>query len=418
MSKWRFIILFVVVLLITTGTKAQESLNYFFRHITQSDGLLNNQVLSITQDGKGFIWVATPSGLQRYDGSRFIYYPEMLSSPAEKLTDGADIYADKKSNLLWITNSINLEKMELGKNHFTQYEHNKLIDDPSFTFDSYRDVKNAEWKLGANASYYYDSLAKKYVHTWLNIFPSKAHQASFIASDSISNITWVATPSQLLLFDGKTKKVYSDNFNPAHHPLLQPSSFAAGRFIRFVMMDSRQNIWVTGWGDILYKYDNKTKEVRMYSISVINPMAGGQGKPATAPIINCMMEDDNHTVWIGTENAGLLRYNPAKDNFDYIIAQDESNESIQYDYDIFCLFQDKEQNIWIGTDKGINIFNPYRQYFRSLRHNKNNPLTIDKNEITSFIQTTGGDMFVGTWGGGITMYDSLGNFKKISFLTD
>jgi len=52
------------------------------------------------QDGKGFIWDGYFNGLQRYDGSRFIYYPEMLSNPAEELTNGAEIYADNKNNLL------------------------------------------------------------------------------------------------------------------------------------------------------------------------------------------------------------------------------------------------------------------------------------------------------------------------------
>src|SRR5947209_2368498 len=113
----RVIILSALLFYPAQEPAAQKSLHYFFRHINQWDGLLNNQVLSITQDGKGFMWIATAGGLQRYDGSGFIYYPEMLSNPAEGTTSGAEMHVDQKNNLLWITNNTSIEKMELGKNH-------------------------------------------------------------------------------------------------------------------------------------------------------------------------------------------------------------------------------------------------------------------------------------------------------------
>src|SRR6478672_11978952 len=115
MCRIRFTILSVLLFFLAQDTVAQKSLNFFFRHVNQWDGLLNNQVLSISQDGKGFIWIASVGGLQRYDGSRFKYYPEMLSDPAEGITIGAEMHADQKKNLLWITNGTSIEKMELGK---------------------------------------------------------------------------------------------------------------------------------------------------------------------------------------------------------------------------------------------------------------------------------------------------------------
>src|SRR5216684_328696 len=121
--RYGHLAILLILSFMVSCTYAQQNINYFFRHIDQSDGLLNNQVLSIVQDGKGFIWVATPNGLQRYDGSRFIYYPEMLSSPDEGYTNGAEMYADKKNNLLWILKNNTIEKMAQGKNRFTLYDH-------------------------------------------------------------------------------------------------------------------------------------------------------------------------------------------------------------------------------------------------------------------------------------------------------
>src|SRR5580765_3694931 len=47
-----------------------------FTHITTEDGsgLASNVVRSIYQDHKGFMWVGTANGLQRFDGSKFIQF--------------------------------------------------------------------------------------------------------------------------------------------------------------------------------------------------------------------------------------------------------------------------------------------------------------------------------------------------------
>ncbi|HNC43671.1 MAG TPA: two-component regulator propeller domain-containing protein, partial [Acidobacteriota bacterium] len=37
-----------------------------FDHLTQEDGLSNNAIRTIFQDRKGFIWIGTEDGLNRY----------------------------------------------------------------------------------------------------------------------------------------------------------------------------------------------------------------------------------------------------------------------------------------------------------------------------------------------------------------
>lgn len=193
MCNKRFVILFVFAFFIATFIKAQQPFSYSFQHISQPNGLLHNEVLSITQDGKGFIWIATRNGLQRYDGSRFIYYSEMLSNPAEGFTPIAEICADKKENLLWITNDILLEKMELGKNIFTVYDNEKILNDPSFIFTEYRGINNEKWLLSQNTFYHYDSISKKYITQRYNTLSVNIHKNPLITTDITGNNTCVAT---------------------------------------------------------------------------------------------------------------------------------------------------------------------------------------------------------------------------------
>jgi ligand-binding sensor domain-containing protein/anti-sigma regulatory factor (Ser/Thr protein kinase) len=412
MYSFRRVILFISYAFFISGISAQQNINLSFRHITQADGLLHNQVLSITQDEKGFIWIATSNGLQRYDGFSFLYFPEMISDPTESNATGATIDMDKKNNLLWISNDINLEKMELSKNNFTIYNLEKNLASPPFHYEQYS-LNKGHLLLGDHALYYYDSLSKKNILKHIYTISNTMHQSSFIATDSTGNYTWATAGTRLFLFNKKSKIVYSDAFNPEQHPLLQPSIFIKdGYDLRFLMIDSKQDIWVTTWGNLFYRYDSKTKKVSRYSLSAIKIKEQGSKGTAANLLINFILEDDHHTIWIATENAGLLRYNPEKNNFDYCISQEKNIESIHYTYKIVNLFQDKEQNIWVSTDKGINIFNPYRQNVKYIRHQEGNPLSISKSEITSFVQTNTGDIFIGTWGEGITKYDSSFNFKK------
>ena len=44
---------------------------YSFRHYGAAEGLQNLSILSLAQDGEGYLWAGTEAGLYRYDGTRF-----------------------------------------------------------------------------------------------------------------------------------------------------------------------------------------------------------------------------------------------------------------------------------------------------------------------------------------------------------
>ena len=48
---------------------------YRSRTWTQRDGLPQNSAVAITQDAKGYLWVATFGGLARFNGRQFTTYP-------------------------------------------------------------------------------------------------------------------------------------------------------------------------------------------------------------------------------------------------------------------------------------------------------------------------------------------------------
>ena len=51
---------------------AQSELNISTKSFSAKDGLLDNVVTAITQDRRGFLWVGTHAGLEKFDGYTFM----------------------------------------------------------------------------------------------------------------------------------------------------------------------------------------------------------------------------------------------------------------------------------------------------------------------------------------------------------
>ena len=73
------------ILALSAPIMAQQ---YSFRHYGMAEGLQNLSVLSLAQDGAGYIWVGSEGGLYRYDGTRF-----RLMATSEGLPCATEVHA-------------------------------------------------------------------------------------------------------------------------------------------------------------------------------------------------------------------------------------------------------------------------------------------------------------------------------------
>ena len=63
---------------------------FMFKHLEVKDGLSNNQVLDIFKDSEGFMWFATASGLNRYDGCQMTLFRSNNADPASLYLEKAE----------------------------------------------------------------------------------------------------------------------------------------------------------------------------------------------------------------------------------------------------------------------------------------------------------------------------------------
>jgi ligand-binding sensor domain-containing protein/anti-sigma regulatory factor (Ser/Thr protein kinase) len=371
----------------------QQLNNLTFRHIDNTNGLLSNNVLSITQDKQGFIWVGSHKGLQRYDGSGFVKYADKSAY---------SLYTNSRNNNIYFYSETTYNRISLLEPAIT------IEADNYAPANYFTDQHGIRWQVSMNVppGANFNDLPKA-ISCRVGKADSNNNHLAFMVAEPGGQRVWILNNQYgLRLLDYTTHKMYSAGYNPLRHPLLavpDKVSPASG-----IIADRRGNIWLCTWSDKFYRYHMPTGTFSSYSTQKIH----AQSRESQS-WVNTVFTDNHGTVWIATANAGLLQYNPEKDNFNYILHEQKNSNSIQYNYEIFCLFQDREENIWVGSDKGISVFNPYRRYFTILRHEEDNRYSLPKSEITGVIETKNGDLLIATWGAGISVYDSLHRFKRV-----
>ena len=94
-KHWLYLL--VAFLLMCQFASSQE---YIFNHLTTKDGLASNFINCMYQDKKGYLWVGTESGLQRYDGYNF-FYP-YYNAPNQIPEKPVHQILDDKDGRIWI----------------------------------------------------------------------------------------------------------------------------------------------------------------------------------------------------------------------------------------------------------------------------------------------------------------------------
>src|SRR4029078_4943079 len=87
-----------LLLLAWSGIKAQS---YHFKKYQVENGLSNNTVSCILQDKKGFLWVGTRDGLNRFDGYNFKVFRFDMNNPKSLSGDFVHTIQETDNGNIW-----------------------------------------------------------------------------------------------------------------------------------------------------------------------------------------------------------------------------------------------------------------------------------------------------------------------------
>lgn len=365
--------------------------SYNFRNIGVNDGLSQNTVETIFQDKKGYIWIGTNDGLDRYNGYQFKHYKH---DKYDKNTISnnyiVDIIEDDEE-YIWVATIDGLNRINTTTNEINRYYSDPNNGNLSNT-NLWEIIFTSENKLivttidGVN-------LYDKETDSFERILSNDELSSQFIYSiteDKDKNI-WIGTDNGLTKFDKNLNKIkdYNKEINNSE--------------VYRVKSDNSNNIWACTLGNGLFKIDENNKTTTQYTSNDSRGSIPGDN-------IRDILVDSKNNLWVCTNN-GIAKFNPNTESFYNYKSMPYDGNSLANN-ETFCFLEDSSGLIWIGTYSGISRFNPNSNF----TYLKTDPLSEQglSSSMVHGIYENNDILWIGTSEAGLNAIDM--NSRKVYLL--
>ena len=364
----------------TSYANIRESFN--FKNITIEDGLSQSTVETIYQDSKGYIWIGTNDGLDRYNGYEFKHYKHDKYDKNSIANNYIVDIAEDKNGYIWVStigglSRINPDKDEI-KNYYSKEDSGNLSNSNLWQILCTKDNRLIASTIdGLNV---YDKNKDKFTRI---LYKEGELPSQYIYSleEDINGHIWVGTDNGLVELDKDLNivKSYQDAIGDSD--------------VYNVYDDSKGNIWVCTLDNGLFKINLDDKSVENYK---------NNNSKISIPSNNVrdIISDSEGKLWIATDK-GLCTFDYEREEFiTYNKKSYQSNSLI--DDEIFCLLKDSSGLIWIGTYSGISRFNPNSNF----THFKLDPYednSISGNVIHGIYEDDDKTLWIGTNESGVNI---------------
>lgn len=353
-------LLFILFLLIHSHIISGEATSYPFRHVSIENGLSHADANTLIQDEKGFIWIGTYSGLDRYDGYQVkSFYNTIDHINKSYLNRISDIAIDSKG-MIWLATFSGIQLFNPVLEKFIQIE-----------------IINEKPKEGENE-------IRKIVtinNTYLCII-DKSHQAAIYRIEEDYKLTREPFSLNAKCFDlivDNSNRTWITTDNGAwcldkQNNLMQFKFPELSNTVYYIAIHENEGIFAGGENTLFY-YPVREKEIQEKKEDEFRNGTKIFLSNDFGHITNIRQENTN-SWWISTLK-GLYNVKKNNDTFSVvsIYAKDYLN-GLNSDY-INDLLIDSSENLFIATyGGGVNILNLNRKPFYSLQRIPNTINTI------------------------------------------
>jgi len=435
------------------GLSQNQSLK--FEHIGTKEGLSQVDVSAIIQDSRGFIWVGTGNGLNRYDGYKFLKYRYDDDNHNSLSNNVINDLAEDRNGDIWIATKGGLNKFDRASGHFTRYLHNEK-DAASLAgnvvnriaFDQAGDLWVATQNGGLDHLNIKTEKFEHHVHSDADSESLSNNNVRTVFKDSRGNI-WAGTAAGgLNLYRPKTGGFIKFKYND---PV---TGKIAVDHVICIYEDKAGSLFLGTQSEGVYAFDPENRTFRQFK------HYDRSGNSNSVNTVNSINTDDNGNLWVGAEHGGLSLmdkkgnfYNYQHDDIDdnsingttinaiykdrtgnlwvgafggginlykrtsasFSLYQHNSSTTSLSSNFVLDIFEDRDQNIWIGTDGGgLNKFNRKTGSFTQYKQRPADKNGVTGNYVLTTSQHADGKLWIGTWGDGLSVYDpKSGIFKNI-----
>jgi signal transduction histidine kinase/streptogramin lyase len=167
--------------------------------------------------------------------------------------------------------------------------------------------------------------------------------------------------------------------------------------IKCIYRDSEGYFWIGTWDAGMLKYHPIKQKLQQF-----NPEHGNFSSRHVWDI----KPDSSGNLWIGTLRDGLAYFNPKTSQYKYYRSIPGDSLSL-VNNDIMCLFIDSRNFLWVGTSDGLSILTPGAETFINLEKNVLNVTVL------SIYEDSDHKIWLGTNGGGIVIVNRNLEIEKV-----
>jgi ligand-binding sensor domain-containing protein/signal transduction histidine kinase len=323
-----------------------------FRRLSENNQLSNLNITTIAQDSKGFLWVGTMDGLNRFDGYDFKIYRNAETDTTSLVKNRVEAIYEDSDGVLWVsTLNSGLQYYNRNADAFSRI--------PEFSqrycqvFRITEDSQHNLWIGGAYNEQAFVAVRDHQTKKWEKFLLFRAAEGIYSILQISEDEFWLGSQSNgLLKWNRKTKKIEQHFLHDPNNPNSLP-----GNDIRKIVPDTHGNLWIATHDGGLCKFNPATNQ---YTNFTNNSPAGLPSLPGNT--IRCMIVDD-HSLWMAIENGGLSRMDTETGvltNFLY----DKSNPSSIIYNSIWTVFKGHQDRIWVGSfAKGLCVLDAMEDKF-------------------------------------------------------
>ena len=360
-----------------------------FRRMDTRDGLSNSTINCIYQDTKGFVWIGTSYGLNRYDGYRFrTYYSDPNDSTTLRNNYVDQIFEDAAGRL-WLRQGMNYSLFD-PKTERTERNPSRQLAEygviggiDRFYIDSQKNiwVKTYDEGLYCNVPGRKKHTLTKYGYED-GMLPKDLYISSM--ADWNGMLLMATSDGELYGVDSETGKVRWKDRYMIEHGGKTSEAYT-------IIVDPDGNYWVIS-NLKTFVYDQKAKQ---WHPSVNSFLQAHGIAPLPDPLqIWDVMADKRGWLWIGTDHEGIFVIDMKTKQVKQFLNNKFDATSLS-DNTVRHLMSDHSGNVWIsGYRNGLN------QYIETLSGFR----TLELGDINTTTEDTQGNYWFGTDNRGVIKY--------------